>query len=285
MLLSIVTRMARALPLRSGYRLADTVSTVHRLLFPARRRAVRGNLQVVAADRDPDRLAASVFRHYGRTLYEFLRGPDVPEIQVRFEGRELLEQALERKRGVVFALIHTGNWEIAGARLARSGIRLNAVAGVQLTRAWTEELRRRQHESGIRILPPGPAAYRGLRARLADNEAVALLFDGNLFRRGVEVPFCGRSVPLPVGPAKLAARSGAALMPAYCVRKPDGSLCVRFLPEVVVPSPARPDLRRATEELADRLGAAVRAHADQWLIFRSFFEERPAATSTMEDAA
>jgi KDO2-lipid IV(A) lauroyltransferase len=106
---------------------------------------------------------------------------------------------------------------------------------------------------------------------LRRNEVLALLCDGDLFRRGVEVPFCGRRVRLPAGPARLAARTGAALVPAYCLRDPAGGLVARFLPEVPVTATTEEAVRIATEKLAERLGRVVATHPGQWLIFRDFF--------------
>ncbi len=283
MLLSLFTRIAQAIPLRAGYRLADAASSVHRRLSPGRRKAVETNLRVVASDRDPSPLVAGVFRNYGRYLFEFLRGPDVPEVRVQWDGRAILDEALERKRGVVLAVVHTGNWEIAGSRLAREGIRMSAVADVQLRRAWTRELRRRQERSGIRILAPGSGAYRSMKGLLAANEVIALLVDGDVFRGGHSVELCGREVTFPKGPAKLAARHGAALVPAFCVRHPDGSLAVKFLAEIPVESTRPDDLREATALLAGRIGEVLHGHPDQWLIFRRFFGE-PAARADQEAA-
>jgi KDO2-lipid IV(A) lauroyltransferase len=233
---------------------------------------VLGNLRVLAGGSAPRWTPDVVFRNYGRFLFEFLRGPDVPEIELAWEGRDVLDRALDRGRGVVLACLHTGNWEMAGTRLAQTGVRVNAVAGVQLTRGWTRELRRRQEAAGIRILPTTRDALRSMRERLARNEAISLLVDGDRYRGAITVPFGGRPAPLPIGPAKLAARTGAALVPCYCRRQADGSLRFRFLPEIPVASAEEADVRRATARLAGALGEVVREHGDQWLIFRRFFE-------------
>ena len=270
-MLSVLTRLARGVPLRTGYRIADAVSFVHGRTARSRRDAVRGNLRVLTGGAPSPWNPDDVFRNYGRYLFEFLRGPDVPEIDLEWEGWDVLERALGRGRGVVLACLHTGNWEMAGTRLAGEGVRVNAVAGVQLSPAWTGELRRRQELSGIRILPTTRSALRSMYGSLARNEAISLLIDGDQFRGAVSVPFCGRGVPLPVGPAKLAARTGAALIPCYCLRRLDGSLAFRFLPEIRVHSSVPEDLRRSTAALAGSLGAVVREHGDQWLIFRRFF--------------
>ncbi len=277
LLLQALTVAARALPLESGYRLADILSSGHRYLSPCRRRAVGRNVAVLREGRDgATPLVRSVFRNYGRFLFEFLRGPEVPEIPVRYERLEVLEAALARGRGAVVALLHTGNWEITGARLAATGARIHAVAATQLRSTWTEELRRRQEAAGIRILPPTHHSRREMVTLLARNEILALLVDGDVFHRGIVVPFCGRAVLLPAGPARLAATTGAALVPSYCLRRDDGVLEQRFLDEIPVSNRSAASVSAATRELSARLGEVLRAHPDQWMIFRDFFTQAAA---------
>lgn len=274
MLLSAITGMARTLPLAAGYRIADWLSEGHRLLSPGRRSAVRENLRVLVEDEvEVTARMNDVFRNYGRFLFEFLRGPDVGELPHSFEGWEALERARSRGRGVILAVLHTGNWEITGARLSASGVPVHAVAGVQLNGAWTRELRRRQERAGIRILPPGAASWRDIPRVLARNEALALLVDGDVYRKGVTVPLCGRSVHMPAGPARLAARTGAALLPMYCRRDPGGALAARFLEEVPVRDGSRAAVRDATARMTAQFEKVLRKLPGQWLIFREFFGE------------
>jgi KDO2-lipid IV(A) lauroyltransferase len=276
MLLTALTGLARTIPLGLGYRLADLATPLHRALCPARRRAVEGNLLALTGDPRLSRtLSFQVFRNYGRFLFEFLRGPDVPELPFRFHERERFDAAISRGRGVILPILHTGNWEIAGARLAREGFRVHAVAGVQLRPAWTEELRRRREAGGIRILPPSMASWRSIPRILARNGVLALPVDGNVFERGQRVAMAGHRVELPVGPARLAASSGAALLPAYSVRHADGTLSAEFLGEIRPTDRSPEALRDATAELAARFARVLTAHAGQWMIFRPFFEPRP----------
>lgn len=276
MFLAAVTALARAVPLRVGYGLADLFSKGHRALFRERREAVEGNLRVIrGGEGDLESLGRSVFRNYGRFLFELLRGPDVPGLIYDFRDWERLEAALGRGRGVVLAILHTGNWGIAGARMARVGVPVHAVAGVQLRPAWNREIRRRQAAAGIRILEGDAASVREMPRVLARNEVLVLLVDGDVFRRGVPVTICGRSVSFPAGPARLAARTGAALLPAFGLRHDDGSLSGRFLEEIPVDGTEPDAVRRTTALLASRFERVLRDHPDQWMIFRRFFE--PAA--------
>jgi KDO2-lipid IV(A) lauroyltransferase len=275
LLLAAVTGVCRTLPLETGYRLADLASDLHRRLSRRRRQAVEQNLRVLVGA-PPSRVVRDVFRCHGRFVFELLRGPD-REARCRLEGREAFERAHARGRGVVLAVPHTGNFEVGGAALARAGFPIHAVAGIQLTPRWTEELRRRQERAGLPILPPGIASWRRLPRLLARGEVVALLVDGDLFHGGLVLDAFGAPAPFPLGPAKLCARTGAALLPAYALRTPDGGHVARFLDEIPVEALG---VQGATERLAATLADVLRRHPDQWMIFRPLFASPADAPET-----
>ena len=197
------------------------------------------------------------------------------------DGWEHVESARADGRGAILTLPHTGNWELGGAAVARQGVPLHAVAGIQLNRAWTPALRERQERDGIRILPPSLSSWRSLPALLARNELVALLVDGDVFRGGLSLRACGRSVRFPSGPAKLALRTGARIVPCHVTRETDGRHCVAF--SAALPVPEGPDaVRRLSEAVMAEAVAGIRSDPGQWLLFRPFFAPADEAT---EEAA
>ncbi len=280
LLLAAVTGVCRTIPLATGYRLADLASALHRRSSPQRRRAVESNLSCLLGDPPSSDLVSAVFRAYGRFLFEWLRGPE--GLPCAFEGWDRLEAARARGRGVVLVVPHTGNFEVAGVAAARAGFPIHAVAGIQLNERWTPELRRRQKAAGLPILPWSFATWRRLPELLAANEVVALLADGDRFAGGLPVDAFGAVARFPLGPAKLCARTGAALLPAYAVRRPDGTHVARFLPEIPV---AALGVRAATARAAAALAGVVREHPEQWMIFRRFHEERSTPVAAAHDAA
>jgi KDO2-lipid IV(A) lauroyltransferase len=275
LLLEAVTALARAFPLEVGYRVSDALSAAHRALSPARRSAVRENLDLLCGGSAPPEAERDVFRNFGRFVFEFLRGPEVPELDVHFEGWPLLERARALGRGVILVTVHTGNWELVGARMARRGVPVHAVADTQLNASWATRLRERQRESGIRVLAPGFATWRALPRLLADNESLVLLVDGSVYRSAKRVRFGGGFADWPTGPARLAARTHAALVPAFEHRDADGSFHCRFLEPIVVADDSPAAIRSATDRMADAFAARLSARPGQWMIFRRFYESTP----------
>ena len=63
-------------------------------------------------------------------------------------------------------------------------------------------------------MPLGPDVSRAVLRALRDNRIVCLLSDRDIEGDGVEVEFFGERTTLPGGPATLALRTGATLVPA-----------------------------------------------------------------------
>jgi len=278
--LALLTSLASALPLRGGNAIAANLSLAQGRISRRRREAVRRNLAALRGGDSPsDGLTDEVFRNYGRFFFEFLRGPMNPDIQFDAENLEILDRALSRGRGAVLALPHTGNWEIAGCRLALRGHRVTSVAGVQLREEWMKEIRRRRAEAGIQIVSLSRQGIRALDATLQENGVVALHVDGDLFKSGVPVKIGDRTIEFPSGPAKLAARCGAALLFGYCEREGYGIQRGRVVKEIPLLDDSLESIHRATKELAGVFEETVRARSGQWLMFRDFFGEAPTAAA------
>jgi len=77
-----------------------------------------------------DRIIDRMFAHFALNLYDLLRYPilTAADLDGRFElhGLEHLEAALARKRGVILAVPHLGNWELLGAAIAHRGYPLHS---------------------------------------------------------------------------------------------------------------------------------------------------------------
>jgi KDO2-lipid IV(A) lauroyltransferase len=226
-------------------------------------------------------LTREVFQHFGRGLVDFLRAParswaDLSRL-VSCEGWEHVEAARARGRGVVLVSAHLGNWEALGRWLATvKGLPLTVVAREPENPALGAYMRTMRERAGFKVLSKGESA-RGLLGALKRGEAVLILADQN--SGDVFVPFFGVPAGAAAGPATLALRSGAALVPVYCLEADDHSLRVVCRPPLTTPEDTGAHAAGATAERAGRadevvrvtaelnadLEAMVRAHPEQWL--------------------
>ncbi len=154
---------------------------------------------------------------YTRYWIDTLRLPAVSEEEslraISVEGYHHVEEALAAGRGAILALPHLGGWEWAGRWLAARGVEVvSVVERLEPPEVldWFTSLRA---DLGIVVHPAGPDTVGRLRETLDRNGVVCLLSDRDVTGGGYEVEFCGEVTRLPAGPAVLALRSGAPLLP------------------------------------------------------------------------
>jgi KDO2-lipid IV(A) lauroyltransferase len=249
--------------------LGGACAAVHGTYLSDRKRSVLRNLGALLPGQvGLDRAASEAIRHHGRFLVELLRGPDDPHARFEAHGLDILDAALARGRGVVLAIPHMGNWEIAGAALAARGTPVTSVAGIQLRESWTTAIRRQREKVGLHIVDATAPGLRKLGQALGRGEIVALHVDGDRWHGGVPVSIGGRRVFLPAGPARLALRTGAALLFGVCIRTDDGRHIGRVMREIPLDANAPDAVQRATQDLARSLEEVLRARPEQWIVFR-----------------
>jgi len=206
---------------------------------------------------------------YARYWREAFRLPtmNLPALGRRLDagvrGAENMDAALAAGRGVVMALPHSGNWDMAGVWLVQTRGTFTTVA----ERLKPESLYKRfidyRESLGFEVVPLSGGErppFELLCERLRDNRAVCLMADRDLTRTGVEVDFFGEPTRMPAGSAKLAIATGAQLLPVHCWFEDDGW-------RVSIQSPldcTSGDVRVITQALADQFAKNIAAHPADW---------------------
>jgi KDO2-lipid IV(A) lauroyltransferase len=255
--------------------------------IPRLRRTAERNLSFAYPERDASWRAETIdgiFASIGRLLTAFARFPKINSANVGewigYEGFEHYRRAKENGRGVLFATAHLGNWELSAFAHALLTEPMSVVVRPLDNPAIDAMVERRRALSGNTLLSKRDFARSILHA-LKRNEAVGILVDQNSAAdSGVFVPFFGQSACSGLTFAKLAARSGAAVIPGFAVWLPDRRrYLLRFYPAVEITGDAAADtaaVQRAVE-------AAVREYPDQWLWIHRRWKTRPEGESGMYD--
>ncbi|HLA16485.1 MAG TPA: hypothetical protein VJZ72_06240 [Candidatus Limnocylindrales bacterium] len=276
--------------------LAELSGEIWYRLSPARAARARSNLgRVVAwlADREMgspvvraaatdsealERLVRAAFRHGARYYLELVRFPAMDARYIRdrlvLEDAELAEELLSASPGIVIGL-HFGALEMPARfiveRTGRELVGPMETLGDPPLQRW---MVRSRGATGMRLI-----AIRGARRELVDvlarGGSAGLVADRDIAANGQPTELFGAPAPLPVGPAILAAETGAPAFAAIAWRRPDGRYGARV--ERIVASPEGP--------LRDRVGAFLDGEAraferliavapEQW--WAVFFEIWPA---------
>ena len=230
---------------------------------------LRANLRVATkgrlGDAELDALTVRAARSYARYWQEAFRLPAMDHgrivVDTELVGYENLQMASAGGRGVILALPHSGNWDMAGVWLVGHSGTFTTVA----ERLKPESLYRKfvefRETLGFEVLPLNggdrpPATV--LAERLRANKVVCLLGDRDLTASGVPVTFFGEQTLMPAGPAHLAATTGAALLPVGCWFTADG-WHFRIHPPIKVGT-----VQAATQAVADVFAADIAAHPADW---------------------
>ncbi len=285
--------------LRLGYRVGWTLACrvpegwVARIAARTSRRTRRRNGQHVqtlrrnlaAATGAPvtDALVEAGLASYLRTLYEVLALPGWSAEQavgrVSTVGEDILRSAFAAG-GAVVALPHSGNWDLAGAWACRTGMPVTTVAE-QLADAEFRAFARFRQGLGMEVISQrDPGTVPALAEAIHQGRLVCLVADRDLGRAGLPVTWRGQPVTMPAGPAMVARRTGAALIPAVCHYTPTGMTIV-FGP-VVAHQPGRSGLEAMTQQVADFFAARIAEHPEDWHMMQPFFGQNrgPASPET-----
>ncbi|MDO0931604.1 phosphatidylinositol mannoside acyltransferase [Streptomyces sp. DG2A-72] len=238
-------------------------------------RRLESNYARVVPDASPERLAELSrvgMRSYLRYWMESFRLPAWSAERIRngLECKDIhhLTDGLSSGRGVVLALPHLANWDLAGAWVTT---KLETPFTTVAERLKPETLYDRfvayREGLGMEVLPHnGGSAFGTLARRLRDGGLVCLVADRDLSASGVEVEFFGDAARMPAGPALLAQQTGALLLPATLWYDDSPVMRGRVHPPIEVPEAGTKAEKTSvmTQALADAFAGGIADHPEDW---------------------
>ncbi len=274
-------RIVRWLPEHAARRVFDQIAdrvyrgdgrSVQRL------RANLARVRPELADAELDTLTHAGVRSYLRYWCESFRLPAWPIDDVvrrtRVVNEALLRDAYAESRGVVVALPHMANWDWAGAWACATGMPLTTVAERLRPERLYDGFVEYRASLGMEILPAGdPATFPILLERVRRGGLVCLLADRDLSRTGLKVRLFGETARMPRGPAELARRTGAPLIPATLAY--DGPEMVITLHPEVAHRDGDEGLAAMMQDVADAFAQGIEAHPEDWHMMQKVFLADP----------
>lgn len=252
-----------------------------------RSRQLRANLARVVPAAALDAVAREGMRSYARYWCETfrLRSGDAARLLAgsHVTNRGPFDAALDAGRGTILALPHSGNWDAAGVwlveTLRRRGMTPTFTTVAQ--RLAPESVYRRfvthRERLGFEVVAADDrGAHRALLARLRAGGVVCVLADRDITGTGIDVQFFGETARLPAGPARLAALTGATLLPTHLGFRP-GGWTIAFADAISVPGPR--DVAEATQGLADALAGLITSTPADWHMLAPVWAPEPTASA------
>lgn len=276
--------LLRALPRGAAYGLAGGLARRAFELHAARSRVALANLRIAfpgLPEAERVRIGRESYAHLAWSALDAARASlsGEEELRGRFEvvGYEHYEEAIAQGRGVLVLVPHVGSFELALMAAPLFGVRVTAIARPLANRRVQRDVHRQRTRHGAELIQHRRAVPRLLQA-LREGRNVVIVNDQYARRsRGILAPFFGVRCFTSPGPATLALRSRAPLLPFYVVRlSRDRHRAVCLPPLELAPTgDRRKDVEVATARCNEVLESIVRRHPEQWLWGHRRFRHSP----------
>ena len=276
----------RALPRRVARFVGGCIGLAAWAFQPRLRRVGLQNLALAFPERSAGerrRILRASLHALGWQLAEFAQmsrySADRAQRFIRYEGLQNYLDARAHGRGVFVLTAHLGAWELSSFFHSLMGYPMSMVIRP------LDHLRIDRLVNGIRTLHgnrvlPKDHFARGLLKAMHGGETVGILMDTNMTPpQGVFVPFFGKAACTASGLARVALRSGAAVLPGFLLWEPaERGYVLHFGPELTLTSTgeAEADAVANTALFTRTLEGYIRRYPEQWLWVHRRWKTRPA---------
>lgn len=215
------------------------------------------------------------YMHYWMQMFALTKKSKTHIFQsVVMHNQQIFEDAVNSKNGVVLAVTHSGNWDLAGAYVALKYGGITTVAERLRPVELFDEFCKHRRARNIKILPHRGGAVPPsvvLATELKQGKLVGLVTDRDMSHHGVQVDFFGHAAKMPVGAAKLAIENSAVLIPAGVFFE-GSKTCIEFYPAVDLSSG---NIEIVTQEIARVFETIIAKHPENWHMLQKIWLDMP----------
>lgn len=227
-----------------------------------------------------------VFRNFGRYLVEFFMIRNKFRLNslmnhTEVENQHYLDEVLKLGKGGIIASAHFGNWEMGAGIVSQLGYSISVIALTHAEENIDHFFINQRMINGVRSVTLNHATKETLNI-LNRNEFVGIIVDRDFTGNGEELKIFNRLVKLPKGAAVMSLKTGAPIIPCFCLRTENGQF------KFIVSKPIYPELDHKQEKSVEssfrkdqilsimkryisEFEAIIRKHPSQWVLFRRFW--------------
>ena len=184
------------------------------------------------------------------------------------EGEEHLKAAYERGKGVLCLVPHTCGWEFSAIMPPILGYETSAVSSKIKNPALNKFMIDLRETRGMKNFSRQDHCYDRLVGALNNGDCMIIMIDQDSMNiRGEFLDFFGHKAYTPLGCARLAMDSGAAIVPMFTIRQGDGKYLFKILPEIPFETTGdkQYDIVHNTQLHNNAIESIVREYPDQWI--------------------
>ncbi len=228
------------------------------------------------------RIAQENYRYATMGGFEMLRLLDFKKRysgSISLEGRENLDRALAKGKGVIGVSAHLGNFLLLITKLISLGYPTSAIYKDPEDKIIAGFFRNLQTKLGMVRIPANPrrvVAKKSLGS-LRRKEVLYLQIDQDAGRHGAFVDFLGRPASTPLGPVIFAHRSGAPLVPMFIIREKGNRHRLIIEPEIpfIDTGDREKNLTVNLARLSKIVERYVRKYPEQWWWMHNRWKSQP----------
>ena len=266
--------------------------------WPAKRRIILSNashvLGLPPGDRRVRHLARRIYATYAQFIIELMRLPSLPAdepLRLIPAGGDhggdsfiaLFERVRAEKRGLIAVSAHIGSIDLLAGAFALRGLPMYGLADDSAYPELFAEMNAQRQRWKVEIIP-----WRNLRRvfhALREPAIMGLVVDWGYRSDGIPVRLFGEWTAFPAGPAMLAAKTSAAIVPVVCRRLPNGMYEARHYEPIEVADSSEAELQRATQLIADAIEDMIATAPEQWYSFKPVWPETQAEKQALAGRA
>jgi lauroyl/myristoyl acyltransferase len=271
-----VTAIARFIPMRFGYFLAECGGEIAFLLSTKRRNVVGNNIRrAMGVDENNGKIRRKVrcvFRNSAKNYFDLAKLSRINlenlKDKVMIEGLHHLTREVNKRKGVIIASAHLGNYEFGAHVIASRGIDMTILVEAFNSTPFRRKLVSLRQRNGVRILPVGMNGMKEGIQTLRRGGTVTIVCDRDIQKKGINVKFLGKETSFPVGAIDLALRTGAAVVPIFSLRRPNNTTSIFVEPPLKLSNIQDHDqaLMASLKCLVAVLEKYIHAYPEQWVI-------------------
>jgi phosphatidylinositol dimannoside acyltransferase len=285
------SRLAKAIPTRLRYWLADRLGDVTYWRTLGYRRNVLANLKRInrAAGAPPPtaRDVRSVFHISSRNWADLLTVPGRStaqfdeEVAVSTESIAHLDAALARGKGAVLITAHVGAFDFMGHFLHARGYKLTIVTGRTTARIVFDGVTYLRQSNGLSLVEATPSGVRRAIQTVLSGNCAVIVTDRDFFGNGVPVEFFSERTTLPPGAVRIARDTGASIVPVFGKRVGLGhQLTIHESFEIPRTADLAADIQVGMSRVVRAMEIGLCDAPNQWVMFQRVWPSEPADSAS-----
>ena len=225
-------------------------------------------------------IVKTCFSHLGKNMVEFMLFPRMkPKLlrqYVRFEGVQHVKNALAKGKGAIILTGHFGNWELLAAGISTTVAPLTPIVRELRSPRLNTLVSRYREKAGYSTIDRDTGVRQALRC-LRNNNLLGIVADVDTSVNGVFVDFFGRPAYTPYSPIAFALKTGAAILPSFIVRQPDGTHQAIIEPPLTLDrcDDKEKELVINTQKYTKIIESYIRKNPEQWIWMHQRWKTRP----------